>query len=64
MFSSYSDSDHNNVGAKLSIIAKASKEEKTSIASFPEPRPKVCTAMVSDCHCGNCQDDNSGFYWG
>ena len=56
MFSSYSDSDHNNVGAKKPIIAKASKKEKSSIASFPEPRPEACTAMV--------EDDNSGFYWG
>ena len=56
MFSSYSDFDHNNVGAKASIIAKTSKEEKRSIASFPEPRPEACTAMV--------EDDNSGFYWG
>ena len=64
MFSSYSDSDHTNVGTEQSIIIKLRKEETASIASFPEPRPEVCTAMVSDCHCGNCQDDNSGFYWG
>jgi len=51
MFSSYSDEDHNNVGAKHIIIAKPRKEERTSIASFPEP-----TSMV--------EDDNSGFYWG
>lgn len=58
MFSSYSDSDHINVGAKQTIIAKTKKEKRTSsIASFPEPRPEVCTAMDDN-------SDNSGFYWG
>ena len=56
MFSSYSDSDHNNVGAEQSVIAKIRNVERASIASFPESQPEDCTAMTLD--------DNSGFYWG
>lgn len=58
MFSSYSDSDHNNVGTKqsVSVIEKIRNVEVASIASFPESQPEDCTAMTLD--------DNSDFYWG
>ena len=55
MFSSYSDGDHNNVGAKNfnNAVFQTKKVERTSIASFPDGE---CTPME--------YDDNSGFYWG
>jgi len=55
MFSSNSDTDHKYIGAEKSFVFHNEKQERASIASFPDPRPDV-TDMVLD--------ETSDFYWG
>jgi len=39
------------------------KYSKITVEKITPSDASVCTAMVSDCRCENCQD-STGFFWG